>query len=64
MYEIHFDNKTKSPLMESIKNILKEDKIGTIKPILKKPITQNTFSKPVLESITNFNQFLNRINKY
>lgn len=63
-YEIEIDdNSQDSALMESIKTIVKEEKLGVIiaNKSNKNIVSEN---KIILNSRNNFNQFMNRINKY
>ena len=63
-YEIEIDdNSQDSALMESIKTIVKEEKLGVIiaHKSNKNIVSEN---KIILNSRNDFNQFMNRINKY
>ena len=63
-YEIEIDdNSQDSALMESIKTIVKEEKLGVIiaNKSNKNIVSEN---KIILNSRNDFNQFMNRINKY
>ena len=63
-YEIELDDDSQdSALMESIKTIVKEEKLGVIiaNKSNKNIVSEN---KIILNSRNDFNQFMNRINKY
>ena len=63
-YEIELDDDSQdSALMESIKTIVKEEKLGVIiaHKSNKNIVSEN---KIILNSRNDFNQFMNRINKY
>ncbi len=63
-YEIEIDdNSQDSALMESIKTIVKEEKLGVIiaNKSNKNIVSENNI---ILNSRNDFNQFMNRINKY
>jgi hypothetical protein len=66
-YEIELDDDSQdSALMESLKTIVKEEKLGVIiaNKNNKNIVSENKTNKIILNSRNDFNQFMNRINKY